>query len=286
MKLRKVDPNSIVVPEVRVTARFDPELWEQFQSSIKEIGAVAPIICCEVDPSQIKAAGMSEEEIKRYLQPNGEVLVLVDGLHRLVEVRNKGEAKVEVAVIPGDMVDVLTRNLFLDHMRGKTPVSEMVTVIEVLWKEYELDSEKIAAKTGLTRDYVEKLQKLTDLTPYCRQALDEGRISVGQAYEIVRIKDPVRQEMVEGQVELYHFKVLELREHVNNILEMLTPTSQEPTPAATPEPFLVECKFCHEKYDIHQIANPAICNDCAGALILINREAKRAEEVLAKPKTE
>jgi len=264
VKLRRVDPNSIVVPEVRVTARFDPELWEQFQGSIKEIGAVAPIICCEVD----------------------EKLVLVDGLHRLIEMRNNGAEKVDVAVIPGDMVDVLTRNLFLDHMRGKTPVSEMVPVIEVLWKEYGLDSEKIAARTGFTRDYVEKVQKLTDLTPYCRQALDEGRINVGQAYELVRLKDPVRQEMVEGQVELYHFKVLELREHINNILEMLTPAPQEPTSPPTPEPFLVECKFCHEKYDIHQIANPAICSGCAGVLYAAIAQARAELKAEAAAKTE
>ncbi len=171
MKLRRVNPDVIKVPEVRVTARFDPEMWELFQGSIKAMGAIAPIICCEVEGD----------------------LVLVDGLHRLVEVRNNGEQKIDVAVIEGDMVDVLTKNIFLDHLRGKTPVSEMVRVIEVLWKEYKLDSEQIAARTGLQREYVEKLQLISELTPLCRKELDEGRIGVGHAAALAKIKDPGRQ---------------------------------------------------------------------------------------------
>jgi len=63
MKLRKVDPKSIKVPEVRVTAQFDEDLYEQFKSSIKEVGQITPPICYEVDRE----------------------LILCDGLHRLQE---------------------------------------------------------------------------------------------------------------------------------------------------------------------------------------------------------
>jgi ParB-like chromosome segregation protein Spo0J len=47
MTHRKVRIDEIKEPEVRVTAHFDQETYEQFQSSIKEIGPIAPIICCE-----------------------------------------------------------------------------------------------------------------------------------------------------------------------------------------------------------------------------------------------
>ncbi|MBA7648701.1 hypothetical protein ES703_56489 [subsurface metagenome] len=119
-------------------------------------------------------------------------LVLCDGLHRLVEAKDNGSEYIMAAVLTGDMADVLTKNIFLDHLRGKTPPSEMVTVIEVLWKELDLDSEKIAERTGLTRDYVEKLQKLSKLTPLIRGALDEGRIGVGHASALTKIQDPAR----------------------------------------------------------------------------------------------
>ena len=192
MKLARVKPERIKVPETRVTARFDPEMWEMFQSSVQEVGVVAPIICCQVDDE----------------------LVLVDGLHRLAEAVRTKAPSIEVAVMPGTMVDVLTKNLFLDHMRGKTPVSDMVPVIAELWKEFNLDSEQIAAKTGMSRDYVEKLQVISELTPAARESLDQGRIGVGHAFALTKIKDPVRQETVLRQQELYKWTVKELEGHI------------------------------------------------------------------------
>jgi ParB-like chromosome segregation protein Spo0J len=254
VKLRKVDPNTIKVPEVRVTARFDPEMWQLFQSSIKEVGVVAPVICCEV-----------EEE-----------LVLVDGLHRLVEAINNKQNKIDVAVIPGDMVDVLTKNLFLDHMRGKTPVSEMVTVIEALWKEYGLDSEKIAAKTGMTRDYVEKLQVISELTPLCREALDQGRIGVSHAFALTKIKDPVRQEMVLGQLELYHWTVKELENYIKDLLELVAYKEQKETEGAERPPVKVKCFYCGVEHDPAEVACPITCRDCSG-IMLASMSAARQE---------
>ena len=130
MDLRRVNPHDIVVPEVRVTAQFDEELYERFKESIKAVGQITPPICYEVK----------------------EELVLCDGLHRLQEAINNGEPEISVVVIPGDMVDVLTKNIFLDHLRGKTPVSEMIKVLKTLYEDYHLDPDQIAERTGLKRD--------------------------------------------------------------------------------------------------------------------------------------
>lgn len=264
MKLRKIKPDKIMIPEVRVTAQFDKEIWEQFRSSIKEVGQIAPIICCLVDSQ----------------------FVLVDGLHRLVEAKKAGAEYVDVAVIDGDMVDVLTKNIFLDHLRGKTPVSEMVNVIEVLWKEYGLDSEKIAQKTGMTRDYVEKLQLISELTPACRKALDEERIKVGHAVALTRVKDPVRQETVLGQLLLYNWTVKDLEAYIKDVLELVVKREEEILTEAPPVPFLLECKFCHGKFDISQIANPNICTECAGVMLTSITQARREFEQEGAPKTE
>jgi ParB-like chromosome segregation protein Spo0J len=245
MKLRRVPPDSIKVPEVRVTARFDEEMWEQFKSSIKAVGAIAPIICVEVN----------------------EELVLVDGLHRLVEAKRAGEKLVNVAVMPGDEVDVYTKNIFLDHLRGKPPVSEMINVIALLTTEYKLDSEGIAAKTGLTRDYVEKLQRLSELTPACRASLDEGKIGVGQAFELTRITDPITQETVLHQLELYRWKVPDLREYIDSVLAIQAQAAVPPPPGGTPQKYLLECFYCHEKKPITEIANPHTCRSCTYVLL-------------------
>jgi ParB/RepB/Spo0J family partition protein len=244
MKLRQVSPDKIRIPEVRVTARFDPETWQQFQQSMDKVGSIAPIICCEVE---------------------GE-LVLVDGLHRLIEAKRTGRTPIDVAVVPGDMVDVLTKNIFLDHLRGKTPVSEMVKVIETLWKEYDLNSEQIAEKTGMTRDYVEKLQRIAELTPYCRAALDEDRIKVGHAVELARIKDPVRQETILGQLELYHWTVKDLHDFVDQVLAMLEPKEEKPGETPAREPVKVKCTYCGGEYDVSQVAAPITCQICSGIM--------------------
>jgi ParB-like chromosome segregation protein Spo0J len=288
MNLRRVPPDKIVVPDVRVTARFDEETWAQFQSSIREVGTIAPIICCEMEPEQLWPEEQERKANTQYIQSNGKVLVLVDGLHRLVETRNNGAKVIDVAVVPGDMVDVLTKNLFVDHARGKTPPSEMVTVIEALTKEYHLDSEKIAAKTGMGRDYVEKLQAISELTPACRAALDEGKIGVGQAFALTKLKDPIRQETVLHQCLLYRWKTKELEEYIKDVLKIVEEREEAPPSPGPQEPYLIQCAFCHNKYPITEIANPATCRGCAGvlyeAIAIAEREAKA--EAAAKEKAE
>ena len=262
MKLRRVKIDDVKIPETRVTARFDPELWEQFQNSIKSTGQIAPIIVYQV-----------EEE-----------LVLCDGLHRLVEAKNNGDHYIMAAIIPGDMADVLTKNIFLDHLRGKTPVSEMVSVIEVLWKELGLDSEKMAEKTGLTRDYVEKLQKLSELTPLIRQALDEGRIGVGHAAALTKIQDPARQEMVFNQWLLYHWPIRELEDYIKSILAILEEQVEEAVVPEERPPVQLRCKFCGELYDLAQVSNPTTCVVCSGIMFqaVAAARAEAAKETLSE----
>jgi ParB-like chromosome segregation protein Spo0J len=263
MELRQVKPDDIKVPEVRVTARFDEESWEQFQGSMKEVGALAPILCIEVE---------------------GE-LVLVDGLHRLIEAKRNGVKLVDVAIMPGDEVDVLTKNLFLDKLRGKPPVTDMIKVIKELTEIHHLTSEQIKAKTGMTRDYVEKLQKLSELTPACLASLDEEKIGVGQAFELTRIADPVTQETVLHQQELYRWKVPALREYINDVVQLQRQQAVPPPPGVPPTEYMLECFYCHQKYPIAGIANPHTCLSCSGILLLSITTAKaetKAEEAAQK----
>jgi ParB/RepB/Spo0J family partition protein len=260
MKLRRVDPNTIKVPETRVTAQFDEELLAMFKASIREVGQTSPILCCQVDSD----------------------LILVDGLHRLMEAITNKTPRIDVNIFDGDMVDVLTKNIFVDHLRGKTPPSEMVKVIEALWKEFDLDSEQIAKRTGLSRDYVEKLQLISQLTPYCKAALDEGRIGVGHAAALTKIKDPARQETILGQVELYHWTVKATDDFVREVNRIVNKPEEVKAPGEALPPPKIKCRFCDIEYDITQISNPNLCTSCAGELLMIQTEARRAAEQEAK----
>jgi ParB family chromosome partitioning protein len=253
MELRKVKIGEVQIPEVRVTARFNDEIWEQFQSSLKTTGQVTPIIVYETK----------------------EGLVLCDGLHRLIESKNSGETEIFAAILPGDMADVMTKNIMLDHLRGKTPVSEMIGVIKFLWKELDLDSERIAEKTGLSRDYIEKLQKISELTPFCLEQIDQERIGVGHASALTKIKDPIRQETVCNQLLMYHWTIRELEDFIRQV-EQLVPEPSTETPSEEPQgPRMIQCNFCRQLYELSQIANPNTCVGCAGILHASISQAER-----------
>ena len=258
MKLRKVDPHSIKIPEVRVTAQFDEELYQRFKDSIKAIGAVAPIICYEVE---------------------GE-LVLCDGLHRLQEAITAGDSAIDVVVIPGDMIDVLTKNIFLDHLRGKTPVRQMVNVIKTLNQEYNLDSEQIKEKTGLSRDYIEKLIKISEASPVILDALDQGVIGVGHAFELSRLPYPIQQEEVIAKQQVWRFTVKELHEQVDAVLKEMdllksappAPPSSQPLP-----PRQYKCEGCGEVIEPRYLRPVMVCPQCFGEVWRLGK-AQSAEK--------
>lgn len=245
MKLRHIDPKTIKVPEVRVTAQFDPDLYEQFKESIRAVGQIAPIICYEV----------------------GEELVLCDGLHRLEEAIKSGEKTVDAVVIPGDEVDVLTKNIFLDHLRGKTPVSQMVKVIGALYTEYNLDPDQIKEKTGLTREYIEKLIRISQASPVVQESLDQGIIGVGHAFELSRLPYAVQQEEVIAKHQVWRFSVKELKEQVDMVLAEIQKLDKQaplPPPTEPPTPRVYHCEGCKLEVEPRYLRPVMLCPDCFG----------------------
>ena len=249
------------VPELRVRARFDQEILAQFQSSVKEAGIIAPVIVCQV----------------------GEDLVLVDGAHRLEEAIANGIPSVDAAVFEGTMVDVLTKNLFLDHMRGKTPVSEMVKLIGALASEYGLDSDQIREKTGLTRDYIEKLIRISQASPSVQHALDEGVIGVGHAFELARLPYAVQQEEIIAKHQVWRFTVKELKDQIDQVLKEMEQMAQPGAPQVMTEPRPVatyHCEGCKDEIEPRYLRPVMLCPDCFGAVWKLAK-AKVSPEVKA-----
>lgn len=264
--LRKIDPTKVMIPDVRVTARFDQESLEQFKESVKTTGIDEPIKCYEVDGQ----------------------LILSDGLHRLQQALALKMEHIDAYVRPGTMEEVLCNNLMSGHLRGKHPVSEMVKVIGSLWKEYQWDSEKIAAKTGLTRDYVERLQLISELTPMCQEALDQQLIKIGHANELTRLKDPVKQETVLHQIITFQLTVQSTKELVTEVLRIVdTPPGQAP-PLPPPAPVKIRCAYCGQDYELGQVANPNTCQQCSFVLsqsIALARQEEAAAQRAAATNT-
>lgn len=260
MKLIKVDPHKVMIPELRVTARFDQESLQQFKESVKTAGIDEPIKCYKVDGQ----------------------LVLSDGLHRLQQALANNLETIDVYVREGSMEEVLCNNLMSGHLRGKHPVSEMVKVIAALWKEYQWDSEKIAAKTGLTRDYVERLQLISNLTPMCLEALDDQSIRIGHADALVKLKDPVKQETVLHQIISFRLTVQATKDLVDDVLRIIDQPAAGPVVGPPPPSTKIRCGYCGEEYELGQIANPNTCQACsyvlASSIAAARQEIKLAEQ--------
>jgi len=259
MKLIKVKPGQVKVPDLRVRARFEDEILVQFKNSVKEAGILAPIIVCQVE----------------------EDLVLVDGAHRLEESIALGLPSVDAVVFEGDMVDVLTKNLFLDHTRGKTPVSDMVKVIGALYTEYNLDPDQIKEKTGLSRDYIEKLIKVSQASPSVQLALDEGVIGVGHAFELSRLPYAIQQEEIIAKHQVWRFTVKELHDQIDQVLAEMKSIADEGTPAVVTEPRPIatyHCEGCKLEVEPRYLRPVMLCPDCFGGVWRLAKASRAGQE--------
>jgi len=218
----------------------------------------------------------------------GEELVLVDGAHRLEEAIENSLPSVDAVVFEGDMVDVLTKNLFLDHMRGKTPVSDMVKVIGALYDEYGQDPDLIREKTGLTRDYIEKLIKISQASPAVQGALDEGVIGVGHAFELSRLPYAIQQDELIAKHQVWRFTVKELHDQIDQVLIEMKAISEEPpvtTPTGTRPPPVYHCEGCKDEVEPRYLRPVMLCPNCFGEVWRLAklRPAPQEEKVEETP---
>jgi len=258
LKLRRVDPKTIMIPEERVTARMDEEKAEQFEQSVKSIGIDEPINVFEVDGK----------------------LWLSDGLHRLVAAINNGIERVDVLVKPGTERDVLFHNLRSGHLRGKHPVSEMRKQIERAYQEFDVGIEDIVKETGLSQAYVEKLLVISKLTPMCLAALDEERVGVGIAFELTKARSPDQQEVFLQMALANRWTLAQLKEFMRATQEIETQREQPSGPVLERPPQTVPCRFCGEQHPPQELASLIMCHTCQGimfeAVALARRDAQEA----------
>lgn len=278
MKLRKFDPRKIVVPKIRVTSRFDPSTLEMLRASMAAEGLIAPIICCELEITKMSANPVALETDQPEIATKVKQLTLVDGLHRLEEAIRLQMPTVDVVVVEGDMVDVLTRNLFMDHLRGKHPPSEMVAVVEELARTYGLGPDDIAKKTGMSREYIENLMLISRLTPMVRAAIDDGSLGLTAAVQLCRLKSPEAQEEYFAYFRQYRWTTAILRDQISERLAVVAAPPPPPAPPTPPQPHTAECVYCRRQFQLAQLSNPTTCIGCFGDMIRSMAMAQAALE--------
>jgi hypothetical protein len=96
--------------------------------------------------------------------------------------------------------------------------------------------------------------------------------------ELARIKDPVRQETVLGQLELYHWGVKELHEYIDQLEAILAKPAGPAAPGTPPAPIKIKCFYCREDKDPAELAFPPTCRECSSEMIQAVAQARREFE--------
>ena len=254
--LGEIDVDDVVVPDIRVTAVMPPELEEQFRGSIRAQGVLNPIKCIW----------------------DGQNIILVDGLHRLMEARASGQKTVPAVVVPGTIRDVMLQNITTGKLQGRGKVTDMIKVIRYLVDEEKMDLADIAAKTGYKLRYLEDLLAISRAHPDLLRALDEEQISLGAARELARIPDPEVMLRLLYQVIMYRMRVQDVKELVDKTLEVMQKNKQRQQEQKQPRPrgeVKLECFVCGEQYPAAMMKAPILCPACMGILFEVKAQ-KRA----------
>ena len=232
-----------IVPDIRITAVYDPELQQMLHDSLDVMGQVVPIVVVESDSWYYVA----------------------DGKHRLEEAKARGDKTIFAAIRPGQPEDVLLLNLVTNRTRGKIKASELVTVIQSLNEDHKLDSDQISAKTGITRDTIEKYLFVSKGSPELREALDAEIIGVGHAYEVARLPRHEQQAEVLAKYQVWKWSVQALRDQVSSVLSLMDPQAPEPPAPATPRaPVKPRCDICKAEHEPRDLRPAFICPECFG----------------------
>lgn len=259
IKVTMIDPKLLQVPDVRITSTWEPEMLKMFRDSIGAEGIQNPLIV---------------------VKENGN-LWIVDGLHRRDEALLKGISTVPCIVTDGSMRKVMTKNLYMNRLRGGIKASEMIEVIKWLYTHEGMNSDAIKRETGLNRDYIEKLLATGKAVPEVLEALDKEEIGVGHAYEISRIIEKDVQLRLLAQIFQYRLTVKDLKTVVDDTIELLTSRANAPQGQEQPPPIQIpkiRCHACEEEYPLKKVSGVNLCVHCYGILIDEIRKRRKAEK--------
>jgi len=257
VRTRTVDPAEILVPDVRVNAKMPADVAAAFAASVKDAGVLTPPLCIEQDGK----------------------LYVVDGRHRIGEAIAAGQKRIQVMVRQGTLQDVLLQNLATTHLTGRPDPREVLGVIEHLTVEEKLDSQEIAKRTGMPRDYIEGFQVIAQTGGPVREAFAVGDIGKNVALELAKVQDErIRLGLLEQAVQfsMTAQSVKEARKEAERLLK--EPAASAAALISEP-PKLTTCAMCDTAHESEAIRWNALCRACVAALPEIRKQLAAAAAV-------
>jgi ParB family chromosome partitioning protein len=268
MNLQKVPVDKIVIPEVRASAKFDPEQEAIFKATVQQFGVIQPIVVRPLPDGRYE---------------------LIAGKHRLEELKNLGNKEVDAVVIPADDKQAIMMHLAENLARGKgDPVQEA----KVLKKFIETGGtiEEAAKLTGHTPEWVKLRLAIGDLPQEIQDAISDGVIGVGHV--LIAGQLPTPQEMEHALKYAIQFKWTQpvLENYVaRRIADLEAAKAQGEMQAPPPVPTYeqaermattYECSGCLRIVDRIQIRTPPICEECWTLLKYVTSQIGAPKEAM------
>lgn len=240
LRIRYVDPKTVMIPETRVNAQMDTETEALFRASIRVAGVKEPILCQELNDQ----------------------LVLVDGLHRLMTALDVGLAKIPVALTEGTERGIQLDNLILNRLRGKTSTREVLEVLRSISEEHHITPDEIEKVTGFSASYTKRLSAIANATDAVFQALDRGQVSLEGAYWLAQIPGETNQSIITRSCVSIGSSTDQIRRQVSAIHRELQKPPEERQPLEDVQPVGIQCALCGTEYPVALIENPNVCKGC------------------------
>jgi ParB family transcriptional regulator, chromosome partitioning protein len=161
--LEQIQPN-----DAQPRTAFDDDKLEELTQSIRSSGLLQPITVYRTGPAQYK---------------------LIAGERRWRAARMAGMAEIPALVRSAEQQQILELALIENIQREDLNAIEIATAFQNLITQHGLSHEQIAERTGKDRSTVTNLVRLLKLTPFARNMLISGKISVGHARVLLNISD-------------------------------------------------------------------------------------------------
>lgn len=186
--------------------RFDEEKLEELAQSIRANGLIQPITVYKAGEQRYR---------------------IIAGERRWRAARIAGMQEIPALVRSVEKHQLLELALIENLQREDLNPIEIANAFQRLAMEHGLTHEEIAERTGKDRSSVTNFLRLLRLSPFVRQALVDGRISMGHARALLNITDPEAQRTACDEVIEDDLSVRETEELVKKLAKPLEESPKE-----------------------------------------------------------
>jgi ParB family chromosome partitioning protein len=263
MQIRQIDPKLIRIPDVRIDASYEQDQLAMLDDDIRKKGIEQPLDVALKD---------------------GEMWV-VDGRHRLESALKLGFPSVPCVIREMSIEDLQMRNLVTSVLKGKTKISEEIKMVGDLYNNHHITIDDIVNRSGLRRDRIETEILIASAHPEILQEIDQGRIKLCHAKELVRLPEHSQQYTMLQIVLQYRSKcdvVCELVNEALRTIEFNKNPKVAPVQVGPPPVPMGVCSCCNEEYPLQMLTSPIICRGCYATLIQAFQEGVRLAREEAK----